>query len=155
VIVGKVKSSEAIVPQIPGSRLAYLPAGTMAPSPADLLTTRTMRALLDGLRRFYDWIIVDTPPVGAVAEPLILAPLSDGVIVVAGAEMVPRKAILHTLERIDETARVLGVVLNRAQVEKHSYYYSHYYGHYYGKYYGRTPHPAPSKVTRIDEKRRA
>jgi len=157
VIVGKVKSSEAIVPQIPGSRLAYLPAGTMAPSPADLLTTRTMRALLDGLRRFYDWIIVDTPPVGAVAEPLILAPLSDGVIVVAGAEMVPRKAILHTLERIDETgARILGIVLNRANVEKHAYYYGHYYGHYYGKSYGRGHRPAPSsKVTRIDEKRRA
>jgi Mrp family chromosome partitioning ATPase len=124
------------------------------PSPADLLTNRIMKGLLDGLRRFYDWIVIDTPPVGAVAEPLILAPLSDGVVVVAGAEMVPRKAIAQTLERIEETgARVLGVVLNRAQVEKHSYYYGHYYGHYYGKYYGRTPPRAASKVTRIDEKR--
>jgi hypothetical protein len=40
-------------------------------------------------------------------------------------------------------------------VEKHSYYYGHYYGHYYGKYYGRNRRPAPGKVTRIDEKRRA
>jgi polysaccharide biosynthesis transport protein len=77
--------------------------------------------------------------VGAVSEPLILAPLTDGVVVVTGAEMVPRKAVLHTLERIHDTgARILGVVLNRAQVDKHSYYYSHYYGHYYGQYYGRT-----------------
>jgi capsular exopolysaccharide synthesis family protein len=157
VIVGKVRPSEAIVTEIAGSRLAYLPAGTTVPSPADLLTNRTMRGLLDGLRKFYDWIVVDTPPVGAVAEPLILAPVSDGVVLVAGAEMVPRKAVLHTLERIDETgARILGVVLNRAQVEKHSYYYGHYYGHYYGKAYGRTQRPAASsKVTRIDEKRRA
>ena len=72
-----------------------------------------------------------------MAEPLILAPLTDGVVVVAGAEMVPRKA-LHTLERIHDTgARILGVVLNRAQVEKHSYYYSHYYGHYTSHYYGK------------------
>ena len=80
--------------------------------------------------------------------------------VVAGAEMVPRKAVLHTLERIHDTgARILGVVLNRAQVDKHSYYYSHYYGHYYGEYYGKTKtpgrpsRPADSKVTSIDETR--
>jgi len=95
--------------------------------------------------------------VGAVAEPLILAPLSDGVIVVAGAEMVPRKAVIHTLERIADTgARILGLVLNRAQIQKHSYYYSHYYGHYYGRYDGprqarrRLAHPS---VESIDEKR--
>jgi Mrp family chromosome partitioning ATPase len=42
---------------------------------------------------------------------------------------VPRKAVRHTLERIADTGvRLLGIVLNRAQIEKHSYYYSHYYG---------------------------
>ena len=93
-----------------------------------------MKGLLDGLRGAYDWIVVDTPPVGAVAEALILAPHSDGVIVVVGAEMVPRKAVMHTLERVVETrARLLGIVLNRAQIQKHSYYYSHYYGHDYGR----------------------
>jgi polysaccharide biosynthesis transport protein len=137
ILVGKAKASEAIQTTIRDTQLAYLPSGTSVPSPADLLTTRTMRGLLDGLRKFYDWIVIDTPPVGAVSEPLLLAPLTDGVIVVAAAEMVPRKAVLHTLERIHETgARILGVVLNRAQVDKHSYYYSHYYGHYYGAYYG-------------------
>jgi capsular exopolysaccharide synthesis family protein len=156
VIVGKAKPSEAIISRLPGSYLAYLPAGTMAPSPANLLTNRTMRGLLEGLRGFYDWIVIDTPPVGAVTEPLILAPVADGVVVVVGAEMVPRKAVVNTLERIHDTgARILGVVLNRANVEKHSYYYGHYYGHYYGKDYGRTHRPVPSKVTRIDEKRRA
>jgi Mrp family chromosome partitioning ATPase len=113
-----------------------------------------MRGLLEGLRGFYDWIVIDTPPVGAVTEPLILAPVADGVVVVVGAEMVPRKAVVNTLERIHDTgARILGVVLNRANVEKHSYYYGHYYGHYYGKDYGRSHHPVSSKVTRIDEKR--
>jgi polysaccharide biosynthesis transport protein len=137
VLVGKAKASEAIQQKLKDTNLAYLPSGTHAPSPADLLTNRTMRSLLEGLRKFYDWIIIDTPPVGAVSEPLILAPLTDGVIVVTGAEMVPRKAVLHTLERLQDTgARILGVVLNRAQVDKHSYYYSHYYGHYYGQYYG-------------------
>ena len=158
VIVGKIKPSEAIQSKVPNSRLAFLPAGTSAPSPADLLTNRTMRSLLDGLRKFYDWIVIDTPPVGAVAEPLILAPLSDGVVVVAGAEMVPRKAVLHTLERLHDTgARILGLVLNRANLERHSYYYGQYYGHYYGKYYGqkRGPHAKNPKVTDITTRRRA
>jgi polysaccharide biosynthesis transport protein len=158
VIVGKAKPSDAIVRGVAGGRLALLPAGTSAPSPADLLTTHTMRSLLEGLRTFYDWIVVDTPPVGAVAEPLILAPLADGVVVVARAEEVPRKAVMHTLERIHDTgARVLGLVLNRAQVERHARYYGHYYGHYYGKYYGRKggPRPVQSKVTDISTRRRA
>ncbi len=141
ILVGKAKASQAIQQNLQGTHLSYLAAGTHVPSPADLLTNRTMRGLLDGLRKFYDWIVIDTPPVGAVSEPLILAPLTDGVVVVTGAEMVPRKAVLHTLERIHDTgARILGVVLNRAQVDKHSYYYSHYYGHYYGRYYGGGEH---------------
>jgi succinoglycan biosynthesis transport protein ExoP len=158
VIVGKAKPSDAIVRDVAGGRLALLPAGTAAPSPADLLTTHTMRSLLEGLRRFYDWIVVDTPPVGAVAEPLILAPLADGVVVVARAEEVPRKAVMHTLERIHDTgARILGLVLNRAQVERHARYYGHYYGHYYGKYYGQkgASRPVHPKVTDISTRRRA
>jgi len=117
-----------------------------------------MRSLLDGLRKFYDWIVIDTPPVGAVAEPLILAPLADGVVLVAGAEMVPRKAVTHTLERLHDTgARILGLVLNRAQVERHSYYYGHYYGHYYGKYYGEKSDSRTHKpnVTNIASRRHA
>lgn len=138
ILVGKAKPSEVIQQNVAGTSLAFLPAGATVPSPADLLTTRTLAGLLEGLRKFYDWILIDNPPVGAVAEPLILAPLSDGVIVVAGAEMVPRKAVLHTLERIADTgARIVGIVLNRAQLQKHAYYYSAYYGHYHGKYYGR------------------
>lgn len=154
VLVGKTKPSEAI--QRPaGTTLSFLAAGTYAPSPADLLTMQSMKGFLQGLRDFYDWIVLDAPPVGPVAEALILAPLTDGVITVVGAEMVPRNAVRHTLERVAETgARVLGVVLNRAQIDKHSYYYGRYYGHYYGSYYGRPQErPVPSKVIHIHEKR--
>jgi capsular exopolysaccharide synthesis family protein len=152
VLVGKVKPSEA-VERLP--TLSFLAAGTHAPSPADLLTTQTMKGFLHGLRGIYQWIVLDTPPVGPVAEALILAPLTDGVVVVVGAEMVPQKGVRYTLERIAETgARILGVVLNRAQIDKHSYYYGSYYGHYYGSY----PAPEqrtgePSKVSSISEKR--
>jgi capsular exopolysaccharide synthesis family protein len=154
VLVGKASASEAIQQKITDTTLAYLESGTEVPSPADLLTNRTMRGLLDTLRKSYDWIVIDTPPVGAVSEPLILAPVTDGVIVVTGAEMVPRKAVLHTLERIHDTgARILGIVLNRAQVDKHAYYYSHYYGHYYGRHYWN-PDPAHRQGPRRERKER-
>jgi polysaccharide biosynthesis transport protein len=160
ILVGKVKPSDAIQRL---TSLSFLGAGTHVPSPADLMTTHAMKTFLDALRGHFDWIILDSPPVGAVSDALVLSMLTDGVIVVVGAEMVPRGAVKHTLERISDTgARVLGVILNRAQVQKHSYYYGRYYGHYYGHYYGRygpdlPPRPprreAAGRVANIAERR--
>jgi capsular exopolysaccharide synthesis family protein len=137
VLTGKL-SLEAALREVPGTTLRVLTSGAKVPSPGDLLTTEAMQGLVGSLRGSYRWIVLDTPPVGAVADALALSSLADGLMVVAGAEMVSRKAVLTTLHRIADTgARVLGVVLNRAQVAKHGYYYSRYYGHYghYG-YYG-------------------
>ena len=119
------------------SGLEVLTAGSEVPSPADLMTTPTLAAVFQQLRHEYHYIVVDTPPIGAVADALILAGSADGVVVVTGAEMVPRKAVAHTLERIAESgARVLGVVLNRGQLRRGS---SSYYGRYYGQYEVREP----------------
>lgn len=152
ILVGKSKPSDSIQ-RLAGTNLSILPAGTHVPSPADLMTNRVMRGFLEGLRGFYNWIVLDTPPVGAVAEALILAPISDGVVVVAGAEMVPRNAVRNTLDRVAETgARILGVALNRVQVEKHAYYYGHY-GHYYGRYDLPAHEVDGGKVSNIRSKR--
>ncbi len=154
VLVGQAKPSDAIQ-RVGGTNLSVLCSGTHVPSPADLMTTQVLEGLFDGLRGFYNWIIVDTPPVAAVADALIVARCTDGVIVVAGAEMVPRSAVRHTLERVGETgARILGLVLNRAQLKRHSYYYGrYYYGHYYGHYYGRYPQDAtPGSVANIKDR---
>ena len=51
-----------------GVSFAYLPSGTTVPSPADLLTSSTTAGLVDGLRKFHDWIVIDSPPVGAVGQ---------------------------------------------------------------------------------------
>ena len=139
ILVGNSKPSEAIQWKVRRG-LSFLPAGTPVPSPADLLTSQTLRTFVEGLRRHYDWVVIDCPPVGAVSEPLLLAPMGDGVVLVVAAEMVSRNAVRTTLDRIDETrARVLGVVLNRTNIEKHSYshggrYYGRYDGHYYHYY---------------------
>jgi capsular exopolysaccharide synthesis family protein len=152
VLVGRMKAASAIQ-RGPVPNLSVLTAGAPAPSPADLLTTKATKGLLDELRGHYAWIVIDTPPVGAVAEALMLAPFADGVILVAGAEMVPRKAVRRTAERFLETgARLLGVVLNRARVDRHPYYYSGYYGHEYGRH---VRDANSSKVASIRDKRSA
>ena len=87
---------------------------------------------------------------GAVVEPLILAPLADGVVFVAAAEIVSYKAAQLALERIEDTgARILGVVLNRAQTERHPYYYRHYYGQYASRYYGKKEASRPRAKSRV------
>ena len=68
--------------------------------------------------------MVDTPPVGAVADALVLAPLVDGVLVVARSGKVTRDAVARVLERLTQArGRVLGIVLNRARPERHAYDY--------------------------------
>jgi polysaccharide biosynthesis transport protein len=147
VLVGKASPSESIQ-RCGGTTLGLLASGTGVPSPADLMSNQTMRGLLDQLRGLYDWIVIDTPPVGAVAEALILAPLSDGAVVVAGAEMVPRRAIMDSLQRLHETgARILGIVLNRTHIERYSSYY-------YGRSYSQSPQRQDTgKVARIHDQR--
>lgn len=130
VLIGKAELSECIQ-RLPGTTCHLLPAGTPVPSPADLLMSDSLKRLVDRLRENYEWVVFDTPPIAAVADPLVLAPLADGALVVVAAEMVPRAAARETLQRLAGTgARILGVVLNRARRDHQPYY--HYYGSYYG-----------------------
>jgi len=148
ILVGLADTAEC-VERVKGTNLSLLPSGSHAPSPAELMSPQLLRGFLHGLRAAYSWVLIDTPPVGAVADALILSSACDGVLIVAQAERVPRKAVLHTLERVKDTgARILGVVLNRVPMEQNAYYYSHYYSHYYGHYYDdqhpkRQDEPAP------------
>ncbi len=151
VLVGKAKPSEAIQPPA-GNGVSFLPAGAAAPSPGDLLTSRAVKGLLDTLSTTFEWVIVDSSPVGAVADALLLAPFGDGVIVIVGAEMAPRKAVRQTVERLRATgARVLGAVLNRAHLQKNPFDYDDHYGRHYGKYGEREA--GAGRVASIEEGR--
>jgi len=147
-LAGEVGLKDAIQ-QLPGG-LAFLGSGSPVPGPADLLTVDGLTQVLDAARGLYRWIVIDTSPVGAVADALVMAPSTDGVIVVAAAETVPRAAVRRTLERVAESgARVLGVVLNRARIDRHGYDYEHHYGHGYGAYHQA---PAPPDIAPLKQR---
>jgi polysaccharide biosynthesis transport protein len=124
VLAGQNQPAQAIV-KVPGSRLSLLPSGSpLQRNPADLLATRGFRDFLDALRSRYDRVILDTPPAGAIADALIVAPEADGVLLVARSGKVDRNAFVHLLERLaNARAHVLGVVLNRARTGRDGYDY--------------------------------
>ncbi len=116
--------------ELPG--LHILPAGPPSRKASDLIG-RGLEELLLEAAETYDLIILDAPPLLGFAEPLQMASIVDGVIVVTRAGQTDRKAVstvLTTLRRL--RANVLGIVLNEVHQEISSSYY--YYGHY-SKYY--------------------
>src|SRR4029453_318739 len=98
VLTGDADALQA-VQRVPGTRLNLLACGApVNVSATDLLATGALRELFDTLRRAYDRIVVDPPPAGAIADALVLAPLVDGVLVVARSGKVGRSAVLHVLD---------------------------------------------------------
>lgn len=109
--------------------LDIITAGPKPPNPSELLGSRKMENFLELAKQEYDTIIVDTPPVLAVTDSVILSPLVDGVVLVLGhgqATFDGVDRVKAMLERAE--AKILGVVLNRIPVSENG---GHYYYYYY------------------------
>jgi succinoglycan biosynthesis transport protein ExoP len=133
-VVGEGKFEDAIKStEIAG--LFVLPCGPIPPNPAELLHTKAFDELLTQLGGRFDRIILDSPPVGAVADALVLATQVDGVVVVLKAGKTNRDLAQRTVRALrDVQARIFGAVLNDVDLER-SKYGDYYYGYAY-RYYG-------------------
>jgi len=136
VLVGQARVRDVIQRTVDPNLLA-ITAGKTPPNPSELLASERMRTLLTNLSHGpFDWIIIDTPPVLAVTDAVILAPLVSGVTYVIGAEMTRRRLAERALDIImSARPRYAAVVLNRVDFARNKYYYSRYYGHQYKNYY--------------------
>ena len=105
------------------------------------LGMRSGGALLTGLETGpFDWIVIDTPPVLAVTDAMILAPLVSAVTFVIGAEMTRLRLAERAVETmLSSNPRLVLAVLNKVDVGRNKYYYSRYYGHQYKNYYAESP----------------
>jgi polysaccharide biosynthesis transport protein len=138
VLVGDTKLADAARPTSI-QNLSFLAAGHIPPNPAELLGSKKYEELLVELRKRYDWIIIDAPPVMPVTDAALVAHSAGGVLFVVGSEMTPRSNAASAIEQLrGANARFVGVVLNRVNIKRHSYYYSPYYRKEYGKYYQRS-----------------
>ena len=121
--------------------ISVILSGDIPPNPSELLTSKKMKALITALRSKYDYIIIDTPPVGMVTDSVVLAPLSDGVLFVVKADQSERGAVIHSMEQMEYAkAKILGFVFNGMNPDSGSgygkYRYSKYgrYGYGYKRY---------------------
>lgn len=111
-------------------------SGPVPPNPAELLGNKYFKNLVKQLRENYDYVIIDTPPVGSVIDAAIVAQECDGVILVVSSGEISYKAVQKSKDQMEKSnCRILGAVLNKVEIGKGGYY-GKYYGRYYGKYYG-------------------
>lgn len=117
-----------------------LPGGEKTQNPPDLLASERMKALVAALRAEFDFVIIDTPPMGPVIDPLIVSQLVDKVIFVVRWASTAREMVVHSIERLSGHKKVAGVVFNHvidSKAQKYGKYAHSYYfgGRYYKKYY--------------------
>ncbi len=99
-------------------------AGPTPPNPAELLDSKTMKTLIEDLEKTYDYIILDSPPIVAVTDGVILSTLADGTILVISSGETPIDMAQKAKENLTNVkANILGVVLNNVNINNHYYYY--------------------------------
>jgi Mrp family chromosome partitioning ATPase len=104
------------------------------PNPTDLLGSKRMSFLLSLLKRQFDILIIDTPPVIPATDALLLAPQTDGVLLVVKEGHTNREIIKRAAEQIRVAqANLIGVVLNQVDTKRDRYYSGKYYSRYYGE----------------------
>jgi capsular exopolysaccharide synthesis family protein len=109
--------------------LAVLTAGAIDNIPMAGLSSDRMAAIVKEASSRFDWVLIDTPPIGLISDAQLLAGLVDGVLLVVGAGSTDYTAVAKTVQVIGRE-RILGVVLNRVQhqVQKSAYYQGYYMG---------------------------
>jgi len=111
-----------------------LPCGQIPPNPLEMLSSERFARLLGLLEQAYDRIIIDSPPVQAVSDSLVLSRYAKAVVYVVEADNTHEHAVINGIKRLrDQQAPLAGVVLNKVDVanaKKYGYDYTGYYDHY-------------------------
>ena len=143
-VLAECVSLEDAVQKTSIENLDVLTCGPHVSNPSELLNSKGFAEVLGRLAKRYDWILLDSPPVGPVTDAQILAGICHVTILVLNMERSRRKAVFHAYESLRAVnARVIGVVLNQAHRGGRKYgYYGGYRG--YGDYYGTKERLAPS-----------
>jgi capsular exopolysaccharide synthesis family protein len=132
---GRVNAS-TVITRSPVAGLWLLPSGAIPPNPSELLSSERFAKFLAKLREFFDWVIIDSPPVLAVTDASLLAHIAGGVLFVVAAEQATGPAAVNALDQLDAAqARFLGAVLNKVNFERNAFYYADYYRREYREYY--------------------
>lgn len=109
--------------------LWVLPSGIVPPNSADLLSSDKMRAMLQKLSGHFDHILIDSPPITSVTDPILLSRLVDGVVMIIHGGKSSRELVLHARQELYNVgAKIFGIVLNNVNLQRdgYDYYYRRY-----------------------------
>lgn len=123
VLTGMVKLGDAFYStQYPNLQIVF--AGQYPPNPVELLSGKYFEALLAETRKVYQYVIVDTPPLGLVIDAAVVAPNCDGTILVIGNTTVRYRQAQNVVAQLEKSgSKVLGVVRNNTKKKNGAYYY--------------------------------
>ena len=118
-------------------------AGKTPPNPSELLGSDEFNALLHSVRQSYDYILIDSPPLGSVIDAAVMATACDGSVVVVANDKISKRFAKDVKEQLERTnCRILGAILNKVDMSKRGYY-GGYSKKYYSKYYGKEKYKQP------------
>jgi len=104
--------------------LDVLTSGPVPPNPAEMLASVSMEQTLKAFGDFYDYVIIDTPPLLAATDAQILASIADATLLVVDIKKTKRRQVIESRRRLDNVgAKLLGLVMNKINSHKDSYYY--------------------------------
>lgn len=109
--------------------LFVLPSGPIPPNPAELLSSKTFDIFIEEIKKKYDVIIFDAPPLLSVSDAQVLSSHCDGTLLIIHSKVAEREDVLKAQSILTAShAKILGVVLNNYKMPKNRKYYYHYYG---------------------------
>ncbi len=126
VLSGQVELDEALV-ATSHRNLFFLDSEPHIPNPADILSSQRFRKLVVQMESDFDYVVIDTPPVGTFVDAAIIAALADATALVVRERFVKRAELQNAYDQLKKAdANVIGVIMNMCEAESSEYYYAYY-----------------------------
>lgn len=126
VLSGQLELDEALV-ATSHRNLFFLDSEPHIPNPADILSSQRFRKLVAQMESDFDYVVIDTPPVGTFVDAAIIATLADATALVVRERFVKRAELQNAYDQLKKAdANVIGVIMNMCEAESSEYYYAYY-----------------------------
>lgn len=126
VLSGQVELDDALV-ATSHRNLFFLDSEPHIPNPADILSSQRFRKLVAQMESDFDYVVIDTPPVGTFVDAAIIAALADATALVVRERFVKRAELQNAYDQLKKAdANVIGVIMNMCEAESSEYYYAYY-----------------------------
>lgn len=126
VLSGQVELDEALV-ATSHRNLFFLDSEPHIPNPADILSSQRFRKLVAQMESDFDYVVIDTPPVGTFVDAAIIATLADATALVVRERFVKRAELQNAYDQLKKAdANVIGVIMNMCEAESSEYFYAYY-----------------------------